>query len=133
MIGLDTNALVRYIVQDDERQSGEASRLIETHCSAESPGFVALIVLAELVWVLEGAYGYSKDIVLRVLEQLLHTAELTVESPVVARLALADFRAGPAGFADYLIAQAASRAGCEVTYTFDRKAAKSAHFSLPGR
>jgi predicted nucleic-acid-binding protein len=52
VIGLDTNILVRYIVRDDEAQTELATHLIETKCTREQPGFIALLVLIELVWVL---------------------------------------------------------------------------------
>jgi predicted nucleic-acid-binding protein len=54
VIGLDTNVLVRYVMQDDDRQSKLATRLIES-LSAESPGYVPLAAIVELVWVLESA------------------------------------------------------------------------------
>ena len=61
MIGLDTNVLVRYITQDDSRQSEVANHLIETRCSRSNPGHIGQIVLCELVWVLRRAYGYDKQ------------------------------------------------------------------------
>jgi len=61
MIGLDTNVLVRYVVQDDPGQSSKAIQVIAQRCTREAPGVVNRIVLCGLVWVLERAYGYSKD------------------------------------------------------------------------
>ena len=58
MIGLDTNILVRYLVEDDAKQASKAAHLIETRCTEDSPGFINRVVLCELVWVLESAYGY---------------------------------------------------------------------------
>ena len=81
MIGLDTNVLVRYIVQDDPAQSAAANTLIEAKCTVDAPGRVDAIVLCELAWVLESAYGYQKEVVVSVLKQLLSTAELSVETP----------------------------------------------------
>ena len=52
MIGLDTNVIVRYVVQDDPRQSAAATRLMEKTLSAENPGFVAVVTLCEVAWVL---------------------------------------------------------------------------------
>lgn len=121
MIGLDTNVLVRYITQDDPEQSARATRLIETHYSSASPGRVALIVLCELVWVLRRAYGYSKPQVVAVLDQILVTAELVIESDGVAFQALDDYREGPADFSDYLLALSNRAAGCETTYSFDAR------------
>ncbi len=48
MIGIDTNVLVRYIVQDDLLQSARVTDCIEKNCTAKKPGFVNLIVLCEL-------------------------------------------------------------------------------------
>ena len=62
MIGLDTNVLVRYLTQDDPQQSARANNLIETQCTKNEPGWIALIVLCELVWVLRGAYNYKKSL-----------------------------------------------------------------------
>ena len=60
MIGVDTNVLVRYVVQDDPRQAAAASHFIETTLSEDEPGWLASIVLCEFVWVLEAAYGYAR-------------------------------------------------------------------------
>lgn len=67
MIGLDTNVLVRYIVQDDPEQAEAAERLIESRCTTQSPGFVAIPVLVELVWVVAAAYRYERPVVASVI------------------------------------------------------------------
>ncbi len=66
MIGFDTNVLVRHLVQDDPRQSRKATQVIAKQCTRDDPGFISRIVLCELVWVLESAYGYSKDTIVAV-------------------------------------------------------------------
>ncbi|MCF8030834.1 MAG: type II toxin-antitoxin system VapC family toxin [Desulfohalobiaceae bacterium] len=124
MIGLDTNVLVRYLTQDDPEQALRASRLIEAQCTREVPCRIALIVLCELVWVLRGAYGYEKALIIQVLEGILASSELRVENEDAARSALAAFRNGPADFADYVIACANRAAGCDTTYSLDRKLAQ---------
>ena len=88
MIGLDTNILVRYITQDDPQQSEVANHLIETRCSRSNPGHIGQIVLCELVWVLRRAYGYDKQQLLGLLDQLLVTAELDIENEQLAHRAL---------------------------------------------
>jgi predicted nucleic-acid-binding protein len=130
MIGLDTNVLVRYVVQDDARQARLASKAIETHCSAEHPGFVALLVLVELVWVLDRGYGYSRAQVAAVLEGLVASAELLVEQPDLARTAIATYGSTGMDFADCLIGLVNRSRGCTTTLTFDRRAAKSGNHSL---
>lgn len=130
MIGLDTNVLVRYVVQDDAEQAEASGRLIEGQCTRESPGLVSDIVLSELVWVLHGAYGYDKGVVVAVLRQILQTAELTVEDPALVWSALADFENSHADFADCLIGHGNHAAGCTATYTFDKKAGQGRYFEM---
>lgn len=131
MIGLDTNVLVRYLTQDDPDQAARASRLIEGHCTRQTPGRVALVVLCELVWVLRGAYRYEKGLVAEVLAQILATAELQVEGADIADRALSAYRTGSADFSDYVIVHANSMADCEVTYSFDRKLAEHERVRVP--
>lgn len=130
MIGLDTNVLVRYIVQDDPEQSAAVTRLIEDRCTTRSPGYVSVPVLMELLWVLTSAYGHEKAAVIPVVRQLLRTAEFAVEDRQTVWSALREFAAGSADFADYLIAHRNHAHGCTRTYTFDRRAARGSHFAL---
>lgn len=125
MIGLDTNVLVRYVTQDDPVQSPQACELIESF-TAFSPGFVSLVSVVELVWVLQSCYQSAKSEVVTVVETLLRTRELTVEHAEVIWQALRRFSANKADFADCLIERCAHAAGCEYTATFDLNAAKAA-------
>ena len=126
MIALDTNVLVRYIIQDDARQAGQAAKLIESHCTTESPGMVDVVVLCELVWVLESAYGYERSAVALVVRQLLGVAELVVVSSDQAWAALRAYESDRGDFSDHLIGIRNHAAGCQTTFTFDRRAAVSA-------
>ena len=129
MIGLDTNILVRYIMQDDPRQSPKATRLIEA-LSNESPGFVPLVAIVELVWVLGSSYDLGREQVASALELLLRSKELIVDRADQVVKALRVFKLGSADFADCLIERIASSAGCTATMTFDIGAAKSAGMRL---
>jgi len=121
MIGIDTNVLVRYIVQDDEQQAAIATHWIE-FCSIETPGWVSVIVLCETVWVLSQAYHYDKATVQSVLQCIFLAGELSVEQQEHAWSSLHDFAQGSADFSDYLIAHMNRSAGCKYTVTFDKKA-----------
>jgi predicted nucleic-acid-binding protein len=129
VIGLDTNVLARYVMQDDPRQSPRATRLIES-LSAEAPGFVPVVTLVELVWVLSGSYGLSRAQVATVLETLLRSRELVIDRAEIVAQALARFGSTGADFADALIERIAAAAGCEATMTFDTGAAKVAGMTL---
>ena len=72
MTGLDTDVLVRYLAQDDPKQAALATRLIEKELSAAAPGFITLVVLVEVCWVLKRLYSASE--LLAVVEDLLSTS-----------------------------------------------------------
>jgi len=125
MIGLDTNVVVRYFAQDHEQQSAHASALIES-LTGEEPGFISIVALIELVWVMQGAYKASKAEIVKILQQLLQTREIIVQDAEVVLQALSRFADSKAGFADCLIERIGHRHGCTSTATFDADAAETA-------
>ena len=125
MIGLDTNVLVRYLVQDDAAQARAAAQLIEGVLTAERMGFVSCIVMCELVWVLESAYGFGRTQIVPVLRQLLATVEVRIESADTVALALRSYESDAADFADHLVALLNQNHGCEATYTLTGRRAGS--------
>jgi len=129
VIGLDTNVLVRYIMQDDPRQSLLASRLIES-MTGESPGFVSLVSVIELGWVLSSSYGLTREQTASALELLLRSKELVVDRADQVAAALRVFRSGRADFADCLIERICHGAGCSATMSFDAGAVKTAGMTL---
>jgi predicted nucleic-acid-binding protein len=130
MIGLDTNVLVRYFAQDDAAQSKKATALMESF-SAERPGFVSQVTLVEVVWVLGRCYGVERDQMKDIIESMLGTKELVVESADTVRKALRVFAASDkADFADCLIERSGHVAECEYTATFDVNASKVVGMAL---
>ncbi|WP_024694734.1 type II toxin-antitoxin system VapC family toxin [Pseudomonas syringae] len=124
MIGLDTNVLVRYVAQDDPKQSPKASALIES-LSIGNPGFITAVSVVELVWVLQSCYESSKNEIIMVLETLLRTRELKIENADVVWQAVRLFADAKADFADCLIERSAKAAGCDYVVSFDSKAIKT--------
>ena len=129
MIGLDTNVLVRYIMQDDSKQSPLATRIVES-LTAESPGFLPLVAIVELAWVLSSAYELSRSQLIEAFEALLRTKELVVERGETVWKGLRLLQRSGGDFADCLIACSAEAAGCAKTMTFDRGAAKNGGMTL---
>ncbi len=129
MIGLDTDIIVRYLTHDDAAQTATAVRLIDS-LSQDSPGFLALIVITELVWVLEVSYRFKKNEIEQVLETLLRSKELVIEQAEILWQALRKFSAGRADFADCLIERCGYAAECQYTVTFDQNAASTAGMKL---
>ena len=122
MIGLDTNILVRYITHDHPAQTPIAMDLMNS-LTTEAPGFISLIVVVELAWVLESNFRFTRTELANSLDLLLRSKELVVERADLAWQALRDFRASRADYADCLIQRCGQSAGCKYTCTFDVKAA----------
>ena len=129
MIGLDTNVLVRYIMQDEPAQSAKATALIES-LDAAAPGFIPLVCVVELYWVLTSCYDLSDAQVASALDVLVRTRQFVVEGVDVVVRALRVFQAGKADWPDCLIERSAAHAGCSQTVTFDKGAARHAGMVL---
>jgi predicted nucleic-acid-binding protein len=128
MIGIDTNALVRHLVQDDPVQSPKATELIEHKLTEENPGFISVVVMAETVWVLERSYAAPDYEIAAAIERILQTEVLVVENEQAVFAAMTALKQGDGSFADALIAMINVRVGCSRTLTFDRKALRLPHF-----
>ena len=130
MKGLDTNILVRHLVQDDPVQSKKATQFILATCTRKSPGVINRIVLCELVWVLESAYDFPRRQIADVLEKVLMTNQFWIEDVSSAWIALRGYRDGPADYSDYFLARVNRELGCTKTITFDKQAGKAEGFEL---
>lgn len=125
MIGLDTNVLARYYIDDQadaeaQRQRLAARRLVESG----QPLMVSKSVILELEWVMRGYYSFNPAEVASVMKHLLEQAHITVEDRDVIEQALFNCEAG-IEFADAL--HHASYRSCETVATFDdRKFARRA-------
>ena len=123
MIALDTNVLVRYLVEDDPRQA-ETARVLLAGLTAERPGLVCREVTVELAWVRQRACGFSRDRIAAVLEELIATEELEFQAVDDVARATFRYRRGGTGFSNLMIAAAAKPRGANPLYTFDRRAAQ---------
>ena len=131
MIGIDTNVLVRYIVQDDPKQSRVATKLIETSLSATNKGFISSVVICEVVWVLKRLYRQPKDRLLLVVKTILEAEACEVEHRDCAWRAYYDFDEGLADFSDYYLARINKTYGASFTASFDERAQKHRLFKSP--
>ena len=130
MIGLDTNILVRYLTFDDAVQSPRAAQLIERHHTREDPGFVSLVTITEIAWVLRSTYEFTAVQIADAIDRMLQIESLVVQNQREVLLATDAFRSGIASFDDALIAALGRWAGCSHSVTFDRKAARLPDFRL---
>jgi predicted nucleic-acid-binding protein len=129
MIALDTNILVRLFQQDDAKQLARAVAVMNS-LSEANPGWVGIVVVQELVWVLTSIYKLHRTAVLVILDQLLNMNEIIVEQTEVVRQAVQIYRTTKVEFTDCLISASARAAGCTRTFTFDQLAANTAGMTL---
>ena len=129
MIGLDTNVLVRYIMQDDPKHPPKATRLVAS-LTSDQPGFVPLVAVVELVWVPASSYRLSRGQLVEVLDLLLRSKEIVVDRADLVLQAQRRLARGGADVADCVIERIAQAHGCQATMTFDTAAAKAAGMTL---
>ena len=124
MIGIDTNVLVRFFVNDDKEQATLARRLLLERCTPSQPAYIAAVSLCELAWVLRRSDRLPRATLQQHLLSLVDAAGVIVEEEALVRAALRGAATGGAGFADRLIAELHAAAGVTETLTFDKAAAE---------
>ena len=128
MIGLDTNVILRYLLQDDPKQTRQANQIVDRKLSQENPGFISLVTVLEIVWVLRSLLKRNPSQIAAHLENLLVADTLEVQNEQQVFEAIFALRRGTGEFEDALIGALNAWAGCSHTLTFDRKAARLPHF-----
>ncbi len=119
MIGLDTNVLARYYIQDAAdaqalRQRGAACRLLESG----KPLMICKTVLLEFEWVMRGYYEFSAAQIAAVMNHLMAMPHITIEDRNGVVQALSHCQAG-FEMADAL--HHASYRCCDSVASFDDK------------
>ena len=128
MIAVDSNILIRYLVQDHPAQAALAARFLEEDLTPDCPGLVTIVALCETVWALQRVYKIDLATTRAIMKELAAAPNLVVEREAVVAMAL---DAGP-GFADVLLHAIGRQLGAEKTMTFDRKFARLEGVELLG-
>jgi predicted nucleic-acid-binding protein len=123
MIGLDTNVLLRFILQDDRDQGARAAALLASLSPLE-PGFIPSVTLAECFWVLDRSFRKPKAEIILLISGLLGSQELVLENQHAVTEALRMYEESNADFSDCLIERTCHLAGCARTMTFDLGASR---------
>ncbi|MBN2000493.1 type II toxin-antitoxin system VapC family toxin [candidate division KSB1 bacterium] len=130
MKGIDTNILVRFLLNDDQKQAKLVYRIFKKTESANGELWVPLLVVLELIWVLESVYTISRQNILDSLSDLLLLPVLKFDRQTVIQQFIHIAKENRGDLADLLVAQTAKNQGCRAVITFDKKAAKSDMFEL---
>ena len=95
MIGLDTNVLARYYVEDKKDAAADAQRMAARRLiESGRPLMVCKTVILELEWVMRGYYGFAQDEIAAVLRHLLALPHVTIEDRSTVEHALSHCDAG---------------------------------------
>ncbi|MCC6735946.1 MAG: type II toxin-antitoxin system VapC family toxin [Bauldia sp.] len=132
MIGVDSNVLLRLLVDDDKAQVEAVAVLFR----GRGAGSIRIpqVVLVETVWSLRRSFRMGKERIVEILANLLGREELVFEGRSTVMTAFEWYRRGNADFSDYLIAASNAESGAVPTYTFDHAAAAHPAFAeLPIR
>ena len=123
MIAIDTNVIIRPLIDDDAAQSDAARRLLGK-LTTENPGFLCREAMLEFVWVLERVYGVPRSTIGTAVLDLISSDNIVVENDEAMTHAAYRYMQGGVDFADLMILSAAQASGCVQLYTFDRKLAQ---------
>ena len=127
MIGIDTNVLLRAMLDDDPGQSALAKRLL-SGLTPERPGYVGVPVVLELFWVLRTRMRLPRREIVATLFELFGIDTLIFEESEILIRSLRYFEMAGTDFSDAVIALRHSHQGCKNTITFDANAARD----IPG-
>lgn len=123
MIGVDTNVLVRLLVQDPPSQHQSSLRFFGQR-SKDDPAYVSLIVVVEFIWVMRTVYDYSMDSIRLALTSLLDSPDIHMQGRELVADAIVRSAQPKVDLVDVLIVGLAALQGCTTTVTFDKTAAK---------
>jgi len=127
---LDTNILVRFLIQDDVNQ---ANKVIQLFTKAEQNNetlYIPLLVVLEVIWVLQSAYSVSRQDIVLAISNLLQMQVFEFENQGTLRDFIISANKNSSDLSDLLISQSAFSVSCETTLTFDKKTSRFELFTL---
>ena len=125
MIGLDTNVLARYLLDDDRAQSAQARKAIFTQLDRGETLMMCAAMFLELEWVLRSRPGLNKSNVIAMLRGLTEVRELVIDGDDCVVEALYTYENTNVDFAECLFYSIYRRRGCDAILSFDRRAQKA--------
>ncbi len=130
MKALDTNILVRFLVQDDEKQANKVLQLFSKAEQLNQSLYVPLLVILEMIWVLQSAYNASRQDIIQAITNLLQMSVLEFENQGALRDFMISANKYSYDLSDILISHSVLSAACETTLTFDIRASQFELFTL---
>lgn len=118
---IDTNLLIRYLVNADVHKVQVVDALLKKAGKGEVHILIPAVVVAELVWVLESFYRMEAGEIADLVDSILNTPGLTVPDDVIIRSALKRYKPERVDLVDAWIAAFAQERGADEIHTFDKK------------
>lgn len=131
-LGLDTNVLLRFLLNDDTHQANIARTQIQQAIDGGEPVRISLLTLLETEWVLGSCGKRDKATIIQTLQKLLESRDIEIENESILEQALYYYKNSKADFADCLMLSRYQQGGCSTMLTFDRKAAQLPYCQLLG-
>lgn len=130
MKAIDTNVLVRFLVNDDEHQ-GELvyERFRDAEVNSEVL-FIPLLVILETISVLESVYEATRKEIVDSFSDLMQMPVFEFEALAAVQGMVISAKMSSTDLTDILIGQSARVSGCDSVLTFDKKASRIDMFEL---
>jgi predicted nucleic-acid-binding protein len=132
MIAVDTNVMVRLMVEDDVAQVRHARQLLDEAAERDESVLVDDIVLCELEWVLESAYKVPRERILSAIQAVVGDDRFCFEDAFRVAAAMKQYQRGRGDLSDYLLGIRARGVGAGTTFTFDRGLRGEEGFTVVG-
>ena len=120
MKALDTNVLIRFLVNDDKAQGRKVKKLFEETEEVAGRFLITTPVVLEILWVLSAVYDFTREEILQALELLTQLPILEFEDYSSMQQLIRLGHATRADLPDLLIGLAGKSRGCETTLTFEK-------------
>jgi predicted nucleic acid-binding protein len=117
---IDSNVVLRYLTKDPPKMAEAALRILDDAQNGKISLLIAVLTVAEVVWVLESFYGHSKAEIAETMSQFLFCDGLEVEGLDLIIEALTLYQGKNLDFADAFLAATALRRGPQAIYSFDQ-------------
>jgi len=130
MKAIDTNVLVRFLVNDDEQQAELVYDRFRAAEAAHEVLFIPLLVILETIWVLESAYEATRKEIVDSFSDLMQMPVFEFESLEAVQGMVISAHLSSTDLTDILIGQSARVSGCDNVLTFDKKASRMDLFEL---
>jgi len=124
VIGIDTNVLIRYYVDDNPKQHRKAKSFIDSNDI-----FISNLVLAEAYWVLSKLYKIPSEDIEQVFTHIKRSSNMHLEDDTVSARSVATWKNTSCDFSDALIDNIYKANGFN-TATFDITASKKLEMLL---